>query len=262
MMDGYIKLYKKIFKSPIFKNEIMSDREAFIWMLCKAAYTTIRGRYGNFIITLQRGQLVGGSDYLGDIFQWNPSRVRRFLKRLQKDDLIDTQTDEGITVINIVNYDKYQYTVPQSDEVVTIDRLGTDDKVNNNNKQISNNIYSSEFEYVWSMVKCKKGSKKKAFSAYKQAIKKGVTGTEIISKYNALLSTRTDPTFWPHLSSWLNGERWGEAVEFGEKQLRQIHSIGKEYAYYGFVDGVHKFGQKDGIMFYKRNFNEEGVEID
>ena len=158
-MEGYIKLYKKIFKNPIFKDEPMSEREAWIWLLCNAVYRKVRGRYGNFVITLQRGQLVGGSEYLSDIFQWNSSRVRRFVKRLQKDDMIGTQTDEGITVITISNYSEYQFSHEESDEVTTIDRLDTDyNKRNNSNNK---NIYNADFEYIWENISVKKVVRKK-----------------------------------------------------------------------------------------------------
>ena len=237
-MEGYIKLYKKIFKNPIFKDEPMSEREAWIWLLCNAVYRKVRGRYGNFVITLQRGQLVGGSEYLSDIFQWNSSRVRRFVKRLQKDDMIGTQTDEGITVITISNYSEYQFSHEESDEVTTIDRLDTDyNKRNNSNNK---NIYNADFEYIWENISVKKGSKKKAFIKFRQLNGK-VTKEDIITKYNYLLSTINDPTYYPHLVSWLNGERWNEEIQLGEQAIRKLNSLGSDHKYNGFIDGKHQF---------------------
>ena len=251
-MEGYIKLYKKIFKNPIFKDEPMSEREAWIWLLCNAVYRKVRGRYGNFVITLQRGQLVGGSEYLSDIFQWNSSRVRRFVKRLQKDDMIGTQTDEGITVITISNYSEYQFSHEESDEVTTIDRLDTDyNKRNNSNNK---NIYNVDFEYIWENISVKKGSKKKAFIKFRQLNGK-VTKEDIVTKYNYLLSTINDPTYYPHLVSWLNGERWNEEIQLGEQAIRKLNGLGSDHKYNGFIDGKHQF-------LYDMGFTKEIVCYD
>ena len=257
-MEGYIKLYKKIFKNPIFKDEPMSEREAWIWLLCNAVYRKVRGRYGNFVITLQRGQLVGGSEYLSDIFQWNSSRVRRFVKRLQKDDMIGTQTDEGITVITIRNYSEYQFSHDNSDEVTTIDRLDTDyNKRNNSNNK---NIYNVDFEYIWENISVKKGSKKKAFIKFRQLNGK-VTKEDIVTKYNYLLSTINDPTYYPHLVSWLNGERWNEEIQLGEQAIRKLNSLGSDHKYNGFIDGKHQFLYDMGFAKEIVCYNSKGEKI-
>ena len=257
-MEGYIKLYKKIFKNPIFKDEPMSEREAWIWLLCNAVYRKVRGRYGNFVITLQRGQLVGGSEYLSDIFQWNSSRVRRFVKRLQKDDMIGTQTDEGITVITIRNYSEYQFSHDNSDEVTTIDRLDTDyNKRNNSNNK---NIYNVDFEYIWENISVKKGSKKKAFIKFRQLNGK-VTKEDIVTKYNYLLSTINDPTYYPHLVSWLNGERWNEEIQLGEQAIRKLNGLGVDHKYHGFIDGKHQFLYDMGFAKEIVCYNSKGEKI-
>ena len=218
--NGYIKIYKKIFKSPIFRPQIMSEREAFIWMIANAAFVKNKGRFGNFLIELERGQLVGGSDYLSDIFMWNPSRVRRYIKRLQKDEMIDVQTDEGITIISIRNYNDYQFPVETTDNQPTTLRLQTDDNIKNINKPKKDNIYTDDFNYVWEKLSSKVGSKKKAFYSFKKAITK-TTKENLIKKYNYLLSTRQDPQFWPMFSTWLNQERWDEKILIGENYLRK-----------------------------------------
>lgn len=258
--DGYIKIYKKIFKSPIFRPQIMSEREAFIWMICTAAFIKNRGRFGNFLIDLERGQLVGGSDYLSDIFLWNPSRVRRYIKRLQKDEMIDVQTDKGITIITIRNYNDYQFSIEPTDTQPTSLRLQTDDNIKNINKPKEKYIYTDDFNYVWENITAKIGSKKKAFFSFKKAIT-DTTKENIVEKYNYLLSTRQDPQYWPMLSTWLNGERWNESVSIGESYLRKKHNIGKEYKYIDTNGKCHLFIFKDGLMAYKQTYDLQGNKI-
>ena len=257
-MEGYIKLYKKIFRSPIFRKQPMSEREAFIWLLCNAVYRKVRGRYGNFLITLERGQLVGSSDYLADIFEWNPSKVRRYVKRLIKDRMIRIKTDEGITIISIENYSQYQFNVTESDEVTTIDRLGTDDnkRNNSNNKE----IYNVDFEWVWKNITVKKGSKKKAFIKFRQ-LNGQISKEDIVSKYNFLLSTINDPTYYPHLVTWLNGERWNDEIQLGEQAVRKLNRLGSSHKYIGFIDNKHRFIYDMGFTKVTEHYNSKGEKI-
>ena len=109
MLVGYIKLYKKIFSSSFFRNNHFSEREAFIWMLTHAYFQEHSGNYGDkkqFSLTLQRGEFVGGLDFLSKVFQngdkqpyWNISKVRRYLKKLQKANMIRTKGDKCINII-------------------------------------------------------------------------------------------------------------------------------------------------------------------
>jgi hypothetical protein len=60
------------------------------------------------VLELKRGQVAASLRFMADKWQWREPRVRRFLKRLKTDAMIDAATDAGITVITICNYDKYQ----------------------------------------------------------------------------------------------------------------------------------------------------------
>jgi hypothetical protein len=67
---------------------------------------------------------------------WSESRVRRFLKRLKTDAMIDAATDAGVTVITICNYNRYQRvslpsdaaTDARSDTVATQQRRKLEDR--------------------------------------------------------------------------------------------------------------------------------------
>ena len=74
-----------------------------------------------------------------------------------------------------------------------------------------NNSNMINFENdIWSKINLKRGSKKRAFKEYSK-IKKP-NNDLIVNNYNKLIEKTTDKQFVPHLSSWLNGERWEESL--------------------------------------------------
>ncbi len=61
---GYIKLYRAIFTHEFFREEPFSEREAFIWMICEAAWKQRSRRVGQFYAQLERGELLARSGTL------------------------------------------------------------------------------------------------------------------------------------------------------------------------------------------------------
>ncbi|MDB1104772.1 DUF4373 domain-containing protein [Lentilactobacillus parabuchneri] len=100
-------------------------------------------------------------------------------------------------------------------------------KVNNNNVQTQNepkkqpshdgHSLADDFEKLWKLYPSKKG-KKKAFDAYKRAIKKGTTNKEIQNGIVDLIKHQ-DSKYYPNGSTWFNGERWTDSYETPEPQV-------------------------------------------
>jgi DNA-binding transcriptional regulator YhcF (GntR family) len=95
-------------KHPVFPDEPFTAREAWEWLIAEAYWREGRTRAGKFVATLQRGQLCASVRYLADCWQWEKSKVERFLKRLKTETMIETRSETGINVITICNYEKYQ----------------------------------------------------------------------------------------------------------------------------------------------------------
>lgn len=126
-MTGYICLHRKLFQSDIFKREKYSEQEAWIWILANAAYKKRGYRIGNKIIPLDRGQLAASLRFLARKFKWTPGKVKRFLKLLKNETMIDTSNDTGITVISVMNYAKYNGGQNEND--TALDTLNDTDAV-------------------------------------------------------------------------------------------------------------------------------------
>lgn len=226
---------------PVFPTEPFTQREAWEWMIAEASWRDERKRIGDHIVPLQRGQLSASVRYLAECWQWTKARVERFLKRLKTETMIETQSETGINVITICNYEKYQ-SFSADTEADGETRRGTvprqqRDKIENNQedytnkdseeslslfgvqtappaprKKADNPAYSLEFEEFWQAYPRHNGSKKEAFKAYQTQIKRGISHERLKSaaqKYSAFLGAKMEGRkFVKHASGWLAGEFW------------------------------------------------------
>lgn len=105
---GVFAVDRGIWDHPSFAAEPLTEREAWAWLIGEASFKARTKRVGSSVVNLARGQVAASLRFMADKWQWTEPRVRRFLKRLKNDAMIDAATDAGITVITICNYNKYQ----------------------------------------------------------------------------------------------------------------------------------------------------------
>lgn len=108
MLDGYIKLHRKVLSNEMFL-EIPFDRwRAFEFLMLNARYKPTDVMIKGKSIHLDVGQLIFGEDTLASKWGWSRGKVRRFLEQLESLNMIQrTGTPYG-TVITIENYTMYQ----------------------------------------------------------------------------------------------------------------------------------------------------------
>jgi hypothetical protein len=95
-----------------------SRREAWLWLLSEAAWKPHRRRLAGRPVELNRGQLAASLRFMASKWRWAEPRVRRFLKTLEIEGMIDATTGAGITLITICKYDKYQRVSLPNDATV------------------------------------------------------------------------------------------------------------------------------------------------
>ena len=108
MSGGGVIIARSLWDDPAFQNEPFSEREAWVWMICEASWKPRQKRVGKVIVDLDRGQLAASVRFMAEAFLWHRNKADRFLKRLQKCNLIDAQSGTGVNVITICKYDDYQ----------------------------------------------------------------------------------------------------------------------------------------------------------
>lgn len=106
---GWISLHRKLKDHWIWdKSRTFSEVEAWIDLLMHARHDRATVRIGNILFDVGRGEQIRSLKTLAKEWNWNRSRVRRFLKLLQQDNMIVTKSETQTTRISICNYDSYQ----------------------------------------------------------------------------------------------------------------------------------------------------------
>lgn len=88
-------------------------------------------------------------------------------------------------------------------------------------RKVSEKQLEEDFEKLWKLYPRKEG-KKKAFEAYKRAIKKGTTNKEIqtgiVNYLTQIKAQGTAKQYIKQGSTWFNGECWDDEYNLGESQ--------------------------------------------
>jgi hypothetical protein len=108
-MAGWISLHRKILENPVLnRSRTYSNFEAWIWLLLKANHKDNKFMLGADLVKVKKGSLITSQKKLCRQFRWGNSKLRSFLKVLQKDKMIELKTNTQSTWITICNYDTYQ----------------------------------------------------------------------------------------------------------------------------------------------------------
>jgi hypothetical protein len=112
MRGGFIAISRDAWDHYAFKDEPMSMREAWFWMLAQAAWKPTKIRTPHGIVELQRGQFTHSLRHMAKTFGWSVGRVRRVLDGYSNEHMLVLETGTGMDtaqcVLTICNYDKYQ----------------------------------------------------------------------------------------------------------------------------------------------------------
>ena len=125
--------------------------------------------------------------------------------------------------------------------------------------KLNKHKYTEEFEKVWKDLTVRTGSKSKAFTSFNKLSEENKK--KVVENYNFLISTVNDPKFYPHVSSWLNGDRIDEDIQLGEQQIRSLNDLGKDHKYNGFIDGKHHFVYDMGFAKDLVCYDKKGKKI-
>ena len=108
MTKGFYKIQRGWFDDPDFLNEPFTQREAWHWLIENAAFkgftTYVEGRP----VQLDRGEILTSQRQLADHWGWKRKRVRTYLLRLERVKKVTPQRAQGMTLLTLCDYDKYQ----------------------------------------------------------------------------------------------------------------------------------------------------------
>ena len=160
-MSGWISLHRKILENPILnRSRVYSNFEAWIWLLLKANHKDNKFMLGSELIKVKKGSMITSQKKLCKQFRWGSTKLRNFLKVLQKDKMILLKTNTQATHISICNYESYQDSQISNKTQTTHaqhthnTRTKTNNNVNNDNN-LNNIITNKEYldKYGYDMLK-------------------------------------------------------------------------------------------------------------
>ena len=105
-MDGWIKISRSITDHWIFSNAVY-----FKWWIDMLLMANIKDNdvlVGAQVVKLKRGQMIASLNFLATRWSVNKFRVRRFLKLLESERMIETICNKKAQQITICNYASYQ----------------------------------------------------------------------------------------------------------------------------------------------------------
>ena len=146
---GYFILYRDIYSSPVFKNLLQAS--CWIYFISSASHRDVTLKFLDSDVFIKRGEAIMPLRVTAKRFGMTYSEMRSFILRMVRRKMITTRTaqlqpsknhlNRKVTLISLVNYDKYQYV--DSEQPLT-DHLQQQVLINNTNTHILNSKSSKD----------------------------------------------------------------------------------------------------------------------
>ena len=147
--SGYFLVYRDIWRNPVFKNLLQCS--CWIYFISSASHQDKTLRFLGNDIFVRRGEMIMPLRVTAKRFGMTYSEMRAFILRLVRRRMITTRTthlqptnnhkSRKVTLISLVNYDKYQYV--DTEQPLTT-HLPQQVLIHNNNTQILNTRSSKD----------------------------------------------------------------------------------------------------------------------
>ena len=195
----------------------INTKVLFIHLLLKANYKDNKWKG----ITIKRGQHLTGRFSLAKETGLSEQSVRTSLGRLISTNEITKHSTHTYTIITINNYDKYQVSNQQDNQVLTKCQPSANHSIREIDK--IDNTYAHSFKTFWKQYP-RKESKKRAETIYKRKAtskKKETKILEGLKRFNVKWKAEeTEKRYIPIPTSWLNAERWEDEIEISNVNKR------------------------------------------
>ena len=181
--SGYFLVWRKIWKSPVFKN--LKQCAIWIYMISQATYKDKTLNFLDNKIFIKKAELIFPLRKNAEIWGITYSEMRTFIKRLKNRKMINVRIhhltptsnhpSRKVSIIECLNYDKYQYLEDVKPPRI---QLSPDTNTYNTNTNISiglskdvNNGYKTIGEWGHYTILEKDGKKYQRHKFKKEAIK-------------------------------------------------------------------------------------------
>ena len=105
---NYFVCNRSLFKNPMWYAEKFTKGQAWVDLFGNANHSDGWFEKNGQRVDIKRGQTGRSIESLVEDWKWSRNKVKRFLKRLEDDQMIERKMNHLTTIITICNYDKYQ----------------------------------------------------------------------------------------------------------------------------------------------------------
>ena len=157
--SGYFICYRNIFQHPVFKNLLQAS--CWIYMISSASHQDKDLRFLDNKIFVRRGEMIMPLRVTAKRFKMTYSEMRTFILRLVRRKMITTRVHQlqpttnhpsrKVTLISIVNYDKFQYVDKEQPPTDHLSQQVLKNNITNTHTKIGfskDNIVNSEYKIV------------------------------------------------------------------------------------------------------------------
>lgn len=200
-------------------------------MIDAAAFRTrvvaIKNGTRNNSVELKPGQLSHSIRFLAKAWRWSEKRVQRFLRALELDHSVTTETTTGQTTISLCNWSKYQQASRSADYSNDHANDHADDHKLENIKYIKEDIALAASAKVagfeeWYSTFPRKRSRTAAEKAYRRVVvtERKIGHDDLLARTKTFAASwqqrpKAELQFCPYPASWLNAGGYFDEVEHG-----------------------------------------------
>lgn len=132
---SYIKLFRKLLKSPIWENE--KALKIWLWCLLKATHIEREQLVGQQVVHLEKGQFVTGRKKASEELKMNDRTIYDYFKLLEKLQMIRIKSNNKFSVVSIEKWEEYQIE-ELKEQQQNNNKATTNQQQTNTNKNIKN----------------------------------------------------------------------------------------------------------------------------
>ena len=142
--SGYFICYRNIWQHPVFKNLLQAS--CWIYMISSASHQDKTLRFLDNSIFVRRGELIMPLRVNAKRFKMTYSEMRTFILRLVRRKMITTRHHQlqptnnhpsrKVTIISVVNYDKFQYVDNEQPPTDHLSQQGLNNNITNKHTNI------------------------------------------------------------------------------------------------------------------------------
>lgn len=147
---GWIKVDRKLLENSIWTKEKFTKGQAWIDLLLLANHKDSRELYRGNMKDFKKGNVYRSIDWLSKRWGWTWRTTERYLKMLEKEQMLSIKCTKHDTTITIVNWGLYQGKGRTDDRTESISDSRTDDRTDDIYTRSNKEIYKKEKEYIGS----------------------------------------------------------------------------------------------------------------